>query len=121
MPLADHTPSLDTTTTRRHVLTTGAKLAYAAPVVAATMKLTTSGTAAISGGAPVCLTTGTCCPDEATCQAQCCTGRVAFGDVACPGGPICAGSSCGGMCATDNDCGGQSTACLKGICVGSDC
>jgi len=42
------------TTTRRTVIATGAKLAYTAPLVAATMKLTTGSAFAASGGELIC-------------------------------------------------------------------
>jgi len=42
------------TTTRRTVVKTGAKLAYAAPLVAATMKLTADSALAASGGGLIC-------------------------------------------------------------------
>jgi hypothetical protein len=46
-------------TTRRTVVTTGAKLAYAAPLVAATVALTASGALAACGGATPFALTGT--------------------------------------------------------------
>ena len=46
---------LDTTTSRRTIVKTGVKLAYAAPIVAATMSL-------MPGGARAGVAGGTCCP-----------------------------------------------------------
>ncbi|HEU4797912.1 MAG TPA: hypothetical protein VFT63_03235, partial [bacterium] len=55
-------------TTRRAVLRTGARLAYAAPLVAASMKLTAGGAAAVSGpvfgGESVCRDTGANCRSQ---------------------------------------------------------
>ena len=49
MPLDELNDQLARTTTRRTVVKTGAKFAYAAPLVAATMKLSTGGAGAVSG------------------------------------------------------------------------
>jgi hypothetical protein len=58
----------DTTTTRRTIVKTGVKLAYAVPVVAATMKLSTSGAlAAVSGGTTFGLVLHSC-TDNVTAQ-----------------------------------------------------
>jgi len=48
MPFEELTDQLATSTTRRTVVKTGAKLAYAAPLVAATMKLSAAGVGAAS-------------------------------------------------------------------------
>ena len=56
MPFEELTDQLSRATTRRTIVTTGVKLAYAAPLVAATMKLTAGGLSAqtpVSGGGSV--------------------------------------------------------------------
>jgi hypothetical protein len=51
MPIEELTDALSTGTTRRTIVKTGAKLAYAAPLVAATIKLSAQGAlATVSGG-----------------------------------------------------------------------
>ena len=65
-------------TTRRTVVTTGAKLAYAAPLVAATVGLTAGGALAACGGATPFSFTGAagdllccgCCPQTGTTSAR---------------------------------------------------
>jgi hypothetical protein len=65
-------------TTRRTVVTTGAKLAYAAPLVAASLKFTAGGALAACGGAtPFALTSASgellccgCCPQAGITRAQ---------------------------------------------------
>jgi hypothetical protein len=108
-------------TTRRRVVTTGAKLAYAAPLVAASFKLSTHGAAAISGGGggdtcsnpfnPVtcalapgdcrgCLVGDQCCPAICTVSVE--------GDTFCIGGqpdPAFDGCTNSAICPTDFRCG----------------
>ena len=50
MPIDDLTSRFSSLTSRRSIVRTGAKLAYATPLVAASMKLSGGGAAAISGG-----------------------------------------------------------------------
>ena len=94
--------TLDAATTRRRVLKTGVKLAYAAPLVAATMKVSAHGSlAAVSGFT---------CPPNLVCggvQAPCgsdasgpCSSVRSVDDVSC----ICGNDSCGPTCTTDADC-----------------
>jgi len=66
--------TLDAQTTRRRVLKTGAKLAYAAPLVAATTKLTGGVTLAEAiSGAPTCQPAGgPCACDPFACCSQAC-------------------------------------------------
>lgn len=66
--------------------------------------------------ASACLTAFTCCGfNEAVCRASCCTGQLGLGLTVCGGQFNCAGSSPGGLCATDNDCP-QPGVCRAGSC-----
>lgn len=96
----------ETVSTRRQVIETGAKLAYVAPVVAASFKLTASSAAALS---PTC-TPGTCqdpevCGTRCGCrevggtayclqQVRCSEAQICGGDVVCPPGYVCLVDSC---------------------------
>ena len=109
------------TTTRRTVMKTGAKLAYAAPVVAASFKLSTHNSVAISGVTscsnpfdPVacalapgdcrgCLVGDECCPAICTVSAEgdnfCIGGQPNPAFDGCTGSGVCpAGSRCGRSC-----------------------
>ena len=68
MALEEIVERLDTNTTRRTVVKTGAKLAYAVPIVAASFKLsaTSVGAQAVSGLDPRC--DGARCGSFATCN-----------------------------------------------------
>ena len=97
----DATPALAAPTTRRAVVKTGAKLAYAAPLVAASFKLTGRGAAAavsqLDCGQDVCNDgfPGTCAgQDDPTCF---CFTKV-DGTSACGGYGSCA------ACDSDDDC-----------------
>ena len=65
----------DDTTSRRTIVKTGAKLAYAAPLIAASMSLTARGTGAVSGPT----TTRVCSPEMAF-------GPLGWGGWSCPAG-----------------------------------
>jgi hypothetical protein len=102
--------TLDTATTRRRVLKIGAKLAYAAPLVAATMKLSAHGvsaTAVISGGGDFCgHSTGPNGGCKGACTASGCTGN------AC--NPICGNGQFVGACPVGH--GGDNPCCNPGYC-----
>ena len=116
MALEEITRQLGTSTTRRTVVKTGAKIAYAAPIVAASFKLTAMGASAVSGercqkdaacaGASVCSNgtcacflsdgnTGFCFAREFSCgefPVTCTTSAT------CPPGYACAQTCCGQTC-----------------------
>jgi hypothetical protein len=102
-------------TTRRTIVTTGTKLAYAAPIVAATFKLGTRAADAVSANGP-CTTF--------VCGAGPCvvTGTIfncfCFENVATPGQGTCLGDfPCGGpTCSSDADCNGGT--CVTNTCCG---
>jgi hypothetical protein len=101
-------------TTRRKIVTTGAKLAYVAPAVAASSKLSAGRTAAqaVSGVAPQC--NGATCGSFATCNEtsgcicfstsdgtgycgvprSCSEVQACSDTIHCPSGQICAVGTC---------------------------
>src|SRR4051794_33654662 len=86
-------------TTRRTIVKTGAKLAYAVPAVAATMKLSAmgAGAAVVSGG--TCTPSETCGSGPSGCDGSdiCSCGSTAGGGVACfQWGVGGSGGSCAG-------------------------
>lgn len=103
---------VENSTTRRTVVKTGAKLAYIAPVVAASFKLSSTGVAAVSGLDPRC--DGTTCGNFKTCNDT--EGCICFStsdgtgycgiprlcsevdacvvDADCPSGQVCAYDTC---------------------------
>ena len=111
----DPTDHLVAPATRRAVVATGAKLAYAAPLVAATMPLTTPGAGAVSsqtcipfnpvtcfGGARGCCPAAANCTTAASGQTFCIAFPVPFclepactRDRDCPAGSRCGRSCCG--------------------------
>jgi len=93
-------------TTRRTIVTTGVKLAYVAPVLAASFRLSelrATAAVAISGNA---------CPPNLICgvrRSDCgqdsdgiCSNVVSVNPASC----ICGNDSCGPTCSTDADCQG---------------
>jgi len=91
-----------TSTTRRTIVKTGAKLAYAAPVLAASFRLSQMGAmAAVSGNV---------CPPNLVCGVQpeqcgedasgVCSNVRSVEAVTC----ICGNDACGPTCTTDGDC-----------------
>lgn len=111
--LSEH---LESSTSRRKIVTTGAKVAYAAPVVAASFKLSQAGAGAVSANAPC--DTFQCgegpCVDNGDILANC----YCFETVANPGQGLCLGNFlCGGAtCASDADCPGGT--CVTNTCCG---
>jgi hypothetical protein len=107
MPLDDLTARLTAPASRRVVVTRGAKLAYAAPLVAASMKLGSgNAAAAISGGPVIC---------EAPCRFSL---RLIDGRVVCGGentsyDPF----EC---CSSDNDCADPAGVCMTSYIVLGD-
>src|SRR5687768_13246051 len=101
MALEELTDGLVRPVTRRRVLKTGAKLAYAAPLVAASMRMSRGGVAAISGGGG-CLDLGGSCGsiDNISCWRASATTTGA-----CPCVAAYVGNGPAGPCATDADCG----------------
>jgi len=104
-------------TTRRTIVTTGTKLAYAAPIVAATFKLSTNAAGAVSANGP-CQTftcgNGPCVDHETGFDCFC------FENVATPGQGTCLGDfPCSGTasCSSDTDCSGGGT-CVTNTCCG---
>jgi hypothetical protein len=102
-------------TTRRTIVTTGAKLAYAAPVVAASFKVATQRASALSPGTgscvpfnPVDCTFTTQCPG-CDLGSECCTSAGCTTSVA--GNTFCIAPgiyACGSTCTTDEECGAGS-------------
>jgi len=89
-------------TTRRTIVKTGAKLAYAAPVLAASFRLSQMGAmaAVISGKCPPNLI---CNEREAPCGKDAfgvCSNVVSVNPASC----ICGNDACGPDCTTDGDC-----------------
>jgi hypothetical protein len=101
---SDLVDTLDAGTTRRRVLTTGAKLAYAAPLVAATYKLSASRTFAADA-----------CTEGEDCANGVVVNCGANGFCACvanvDGGFACVDRACSGVaCKTGADCD-------SGLCI----
>jgi hypothetical protein len=101
----DLTDTLAPKTTRRAVVKTSVKLAYAAPLVAATMKLKTGGlsaAAAVSGlASTTCVAARTCGPiddcleiDAGTCVAGVCFTECGPANVGTPCGAGCVACTC---------------------------
>jgi hypothetical protein len=126
MPLDELTELQASTTTRRTIVRTGAKLAYAAPLVAATMKLGAEGAGAQVQASPVCRPGASCTSvgelvpcDGSNCfcvrtfsGSSACVENV-FGSGACPDTGQCPD---GEVCIPDT-CFGD--LCLP-LCSGSD-
>lgn len=114
--LSEH---LDSSTSRRKIVTTGAKVAYAAPVVAASFKLSQAGAGAVSANAPC---------ETFVCGNGLCVGEFSdpieercacFELVESPGNGLCLGDFyCGEVssCTSDDDCGGGH--CVTNTCCG---
>jgi hypothetical protein len=113
MPFEELTTQL---TTRRTITKTGVKLAYAAPLVAASMKL---GTSAAGAASPTCVAGGTCGGSPTGCNGDgsCSCGATADGSTACFQWDV-AGS--GGSCAGTGTCP-SGEACILGTCLGDYC
>jgi hypothetical protein len=102
---------LESSVTRRRVIGTGVKLAYAAPVVAASFKLNSDAALAAS---PLCIA-GTCTAPVICSTDRTCACRTIGGEARCLQNEFCAAvdrcdadSDCpGGFCfpAADNCCG----------------
>ena len=114
MPLEELTTRI---TTRRTITKTGVKLAYAAPVLAASMRLSAGGAGAVSPGGTcftfTCGQTTPCFDQPAGFDCWC------FETVENPGVGKCVSDFfCGGpTCASDADCGGGT--CVTNTCCGS--
>jgi hypothetical protein len=129
MPLDELVDRIDSQTTRRTVVKTGAKLAYVAPLVAASFKLSDTARAnhLISGQPCV----GVCCPpgsgDLGTCSGQtsanCYCVATTEGSSAChEGGQSCAAiGACtsSAQCPSGSHCSASASIC-QGFCV-RDC
>ena len=115
LPIEELTNSLETQITRRTIVRTGAKLAYVAPLVAVTFKLTGSHASAASGSNPECRgadcatftpcsTNSDCvCVDGGSAGGFCVPGSTSCGvvgpcgsDGSCPAGSFCAYNTCCG-------------------------
>jgi hypothetical protein len=101
----DLTEQLDSETTRRTVVATGVKLAYAAPIVAASLKVSALGASAVTPGGLICEDEQSPkqCPENEKVQFICkgpgsnCPEEV-WGDVevvCTAAGPICADKTTG--------------------------
>ena len=106
---------------RRAVLRTGAKLAYAAPVMAASMTLAASNTGAQVSGSAACLEVGVSCLDA---MGQCCAG-TACGDNRCEGTIFTCLRNHGEPCTDPCECNQgpccNGTCCTNGLCVNNVC
>ena|SRR5215218_8815188 len=101
---------LTTPTTRRTVVRTGAKLAYAAPLVATSLTLSVTNAAAIS---PTCLGRNVACASTAdTC---CDEGYVCGNDGVICGQPLACCGRTGAACTVECDCCGE-LLCFGGTC-----
>jgi hypothetical protein len=90
---------LESSVTRRRVIGTGVKLAYAAPVVAASFKLNS---AAAQGASPTC--TPTTCGERITCNGSAsCYCRTVDGVTRCLQDRLCVNSA---ICDAANPCAG---------------
>jgi hypothetical protein len=109
-------------TTRRTVVKTGVKLAYTAPLVAASFKLSAmTALAAVSGGG------GVCSPPSSTCSAEgpsgcsgnalCSCGATVDGTTACFQWNVV---GTGGSCSVGDPCP-SGEACIAATCVGDIC
>ena len=118
MELDELKSQLGGSTSRRKIVTTGAKMAYAAPLVAASFKLSAHAAGAIRPG-------GEC--ETFACGGGLCLGTfddpieercACFETVARPGHGICNGDFfCGGpTCTSDADCGAGT--CVTNTCCG---
>jgi hypothetical protein len=108
---------LDTRTTRRRVLATGTKLAYAAPVVAASFRLSVLGAGAEPLSDPAC---GVCIPffTASTCEGD----RRCVCYLANSGGPQTGFCHRGQRCATTTPCPNGVDDCPAGhACSTSTC
>jgi len=102
--------TLDAAATRRRVLKTGAKLAYAAPLVAASMRLTAGGAGAVSGGGSTCIEVGQRdangqllqCQNQTDCCSLLCRANELFG-------LICVCRDVNFACEVDENCCGTLT------------
>ena len=116
MALEEITRHLGASTTRRTVVKTGVKIAYAAPIVAASFKLSTVRASHVSGGCD-----GVCCADTATftsCGAGgCYCFQTTEGTTACHLG----GQSCTliGPCTTSSDCPNGTHCSAESFCPGT--
>jgi hypothetical protein len=119
MHLTDVDDVLATGVTRRRVVRSGVKVAYAAPLVAATMRLSAGGAAAAASGPP-CAGAGDC-PESLACVDGRCVDPCALLDCgACPSCAVtragvawcqckapgvCLAGACATIpCASDADC-----------------
>ena len=120
MALDEMTERLGTSTTRRTVVKTGAKIAYAAPIVAASFKLTsmTAAAQAVSGSCTNVI--GACNVPANGCNgdASCACFRTIDGSSACIQFNVC----CAGCktCSSNADCG-SGCACVADTCLGNVC
>ena len=117
MAVEEFTQRLDSRTTRRIVVKTGAKLAYAAPLVAASFKLTSASVLAVSGFD--CGTPSRCgAPSFGNCPGVCACVTDADGGEAC----VFAGVPPTGIvpCASGADCAAEQT-CVPNTCFGTVC
>jgi hypothetical protein len=125
MSTEERTTTLPVSTTRRTVVKTGVKLAYASPLVAVSTKLGTHGAAAaISGGscsAGYELVHGGCfkiarfLDDRTTCGAAC---RYSPGSVDGSGNYLCANVDFSARCNSNADCPtGQACQVAVHVCI----
>jgi hypothetical protein len=105
-----------TTTTRRTIVKTGTKLAYAAPLVAATLSLSA---AAAGAASPVEACGG---GTDACSSSLNCAGGTCYCNTNVGGGTSCNGLGTCASCAVDGDCtavtGAGSHCVLGGSCCG---
>jgi hypothetical protein len=106
------------TTTRRAVVKTGVKLAYAVPLVAASFKLRSTGAGAVSDGESCGTPTRCGAPSFGSCLNNCFCVSSADGSQACVFGRVPAGGlvtcSSGAGCQADQ-------VCVLNTCFGTVC
>ena len=101
---------LSSGTTRRTIVKTGAKLAYVAPVVAASFTISNLDAAA-QGASPGCVGGGRCTVDDDCCGGETCVGGICSVEA-------CEGAACGSFtqCHPTADCQCYTAAEGAGVC-----
>jgi hypothetical protein len=119
----ESTTVLAAATTRRTIVKTGAKIAYVAPLVAASFKLTARGAGAqtISGAVECSPVGGTCGGSPTGCNgnADCSCAATVDGTAVCFVWNLCC-TDCATQCTSNAQCG-DGCACIADTCLGDVC
>jgi len=101
--------------TRRYIVAKGVKLAYAAPIVAATMKVSASRVAAVSdAGTSTCIQKGQICERSS----QCCSGFCQRAGSDGSGGVL---RKCADRCLDSGASCASGSQCCTGYCANGQC